>query len=92
MLRKLKELPAWIAISLTVFLSVVGAAVTFSARMYAVEQQIELLKLKTDQMCTEMSRYDELQTTIVSSLTEIKETTIRIEGKLELKADKRFIE
>ena len=69
---------------ITICISVFGAYQAMNARVFEVEAKIRLLELEQSNMKAEVKEYK-------SNMDEIKESLLRIEGKLDQKQDKRYL-
>ena len=76
--------------SITLILSIIGAWAAMNARLYEVEAKIRLLEAQT---ARDIKRndvmYDDIKRHIDDSV-KVSEALVRIEGVLNLKADKQF--
>ena len=84
------ETKTWIGWALTVIISVSGAWVSMNARIYTVESQLQVLRTRVEMVESGYDRQSKLQTEQSTTSQEIKQSLIRIEGALNLKADKQW--
>ena len=81
------QIAGWL---LTILLSVVGAWGTMNARMYEVEKRIEIVQLQIDnaQKATDQNNMDLKEIRII--FDRIDKSITEINGKLQLKEDKKW--
>jgi len=81
------QIAGWL---LTILLSVVGAWGTMNARMYEVEKRIEIVQLQIDnaQKATDQNNMDLKEIRIL--FDRIDKSITEINGKLNLKEDKKW--
>jgi len=84
---------------LTIIISLVGAWATVTSRVYEVEKQIELLKMEMANNKEEhkaQKEQSEKQERIIEEIhtmfNRIDKSLISLSGKLNMKADKKFIQ
>ena len=87
-MEKKRDIPAWAAITITVFLSITAAIAAYSARMYKVERDVDVHEVRIQRMEETQIKQETINTEVINMLHEIRESTIRIEGELRLKKDK----
>lgn len=87
-MEKKRDIPAWAAITITVFLSITAAIAAYSARMYKVERNVDVHEVRIQRMEETQIKQETINTEVIKMLHEIRESTIRIEGELKLKKDK----
>ena len=87
-MEKKRDIPAWAAITITVFLSITAAIAAYSARMYKVERDVDVHEVRIQRMEETQIKQETINTEVIKMLHEISESTIRIEGELKLKKDK----
>ena len=87
-MEKKRDIPAWVAITVTVFMSITAAIATYSARMYKVEKDVDVHEVRIQRMEETQVKQETINTEVIKMLHEIRESTIRIEGELKLKKDK----
>jgi len=87
-MEKKRDIPAWVAITITVFLSITAAIAAYSARMYKVERDVDVHEVRIQRMEETQIKQETINTEVINMLHEIRESTIRIEGELKLKKDK----
>lgn len=87
-MEKKRDIPAWAAITITVFLSITAAIAAYSARMYKVERSVDIHEVRIQRMEESQVKQETINTEVIKMLHEIRESTIRIEGELRLKKDK----
>jgi hypothetical protein len=87
-MEKKRDIPAWAAITITVFLSITAAIAAYSARMYKVERDVDVHEVRIQRMEETQIKQETINTEVINMLHEIRESTIRIEGELKLKKDK----
>ena len=87
-MEKKRDIPAWVAITITVFLSITAAIAAYSARMYKVERDVGVHEVRIQRMEETQIKQETINTEVIKMLHEISESTIRIEGELKLKKDK----
>jgi hypothetical protein len=87
-MEKKRDIPAWVAITVTVFLSITAAIAAYSARMYKVERDVDVHEVRIQRMEETQIKQETINTEVINMLHEIRESTIRIEGELKLKKDK----
>ena len=87
-MEKKCDIPAWAAITITVFLSITAAIAAYSARMYKVERDVDVHEVRIQRMEETQIKQETINTEVIKMLHEIWESTIRIEGELRLKKDK----
>ena len=81
------QIAGWL---LTILFSVVGAGGTMNARMYEVEKRIEIVQLQIDnaQKATDQNNMDLKEIRII--FDRIDKSITEINGKLQLKEDKKW--
>ena len=84
---------------LTIVISLMGAWLTVNARLYEVEKQIELLKLESENNKEEhkmqkeaLQKQEKLTEEIHAMFVRIDKSLVSLQGKLNMKADKKFIQ
>jgi hypothetical protein len=87
-MEKKRDIPAWAAITITVFLSITAAIAAYSTRMYKVERDVDVHEVRIQRMEETQIKQETINTEVIKMLHEIRESTIRIEGELKLKKDK----
>ena len=87
-MEKKRDIPSWVAITVTVFLSITAAIAAYSARMYKVERDVDVHEVRIQRMEETQIKQETINTEVINMLHEIRESTIRIEGELRLKKDK----
>lgn len=87
-MEKKRDIPSWVAITVTVFLSITAAIAAYSARMYKVERDVDVHEVRIQRMEETQIKQETINTEVIKMLHEIRESTIRIEGELRLKKDK----
>jgi len=87
-MEKKRDIPSWVAITVTVFLSITAAIAAYSARMYKVERDVDVHEVRIQRMEETQIKQETINTEVINMLHEIRESTIRIEGELKLKKDK----
>ena len=87
-MEKKRDIPAWAAITITVFLSLTAAIASYSARMYKVERSVDIHDVRIQRMEEAQVKQETINAEVIKMLHEIRESTIRIEGELKLKKDK----
>ena len=87
-MEKKRDIPSWVAITITVFLSITAAIAAYSARMYKVERDVGVHEVRIQRMEETQIKQETINTEVINMLHEIRESTIRIEGELKLKKDK----
>jgi hypothetical protein len=87
-MEKKRDIPSWVAITITVFLSITAAIAAYSARMYKVERDVDVHEVRIQRMEETQIKQETINTEVINMLHEIRESTIRIEGELKLKKDK----
>lgn len=87
-MEKKRDIPAWAAITITVFLSITAAIAAYSARMYKVERSVDIHEVRIQRMEETQIKQETINAEVIKMLHEIRESTIRIEGELKLKKDK----
>lgn len=87
-MEKKRDIPAWAAITITVFLSITAAIAAYSARMAGVERNVDIHEVRIQRMEETQIKQETINTEVIKMLHEIRESTIRIEGELKLKKDK----
>lgn len=87
-MEKKRDIPAWAAITITVFLSITAAIAAYSARMYKVERSVDIHEVRIQRMEEIQIKQETINAEVIKMLHEIRESTIRIEGELKLKKDK----
>ncbi len=87
-MEKKRDIPAWAAITITVFLSISAAIAAYSARMYKVERSVDIHEVRIQRMEETQIKQETINAEVIKMLHEIRESTIRIEGELKLKKDK----
>jgi len=78
--------------SLTIALSILGAWGTINARVYEIEKQIELFRLEINNMKIIQSEQQATNKEIMRIVNRIDKGVTEIQGKLDLKADKKFVQ
>jgi len=87
-MEKKRDIPSWVAITITVFLSITAAIAAYSARMHKVERDVDVHEVRIQRMEETQIKQETINTEVINMLHEIRESTIRIEGELKLKKDK----
>ena len=87
-MEKKRDIPSWVAITITVFLSITAAIAAYSARMYKVERDVGVHEVRIQRMEETQIKQETINTEVIKMLHEIRESTISIEGELRLKKDK----
>ena len=84
---KMKTWGGWF---LTIVISILGAWMSMSARVYSTESEIQVLKTRVDIVEKSYDKQIESAEKQTEQYNEIKQSLIRIEGVLNTKADKEW--
>ena len=76
---------------LTIAISLGGAWMAVNARVYEVEKQIDLLKLQMSTEQVSQARQDKSLDEIHSMFQDIKNSMTDMNGKMNMKADRKYI-
>ena len=77
---------------LTILLSVAGAWGAINARVYEIEKQVEMMRLEVNATKLSQAQQASDYKEILKMFNRIDKNITEINGKLELKADKKFIQ